>query len=345
MGHPSQYNLLDTLTGDFVLNAAAIDAILGGSSGVDIVETAISTVGAGTLTAAALVGGQIARTGPTGGFTDTTDTAANIVAALGGVFNAGETFVTRIKNATMYTETLAAGAGVTLPGTILVPQLSVGAYFGTVGGTAASPTVVFTHMSTVPLHAAAVIDDEQASALNTVGAGTVLAAGINAGLITRGGTQTGAFTDTTDTITNILAGVSTLSNVVGSAVEFTYVNNTTYPATLAGGTDVAVSGQTVIPANSWVRYLVTYASATSITMVALASGYFPSVGTFVANGTTPVTVANTKVTAGSIIVPTLKTVGGTVGALPAIQTITPGTGFTVAGTSLDTSTYNYEIRG
>lgn len=66
-------------------------------------------------------------------------------------------------------------------------------------------------------------------------------------------------------------------------------------------------------------------------------------GTFTMNGATPVTVANTNVTDGSIIIFTLKTVGGTVGAYPAIQTITPGTGFTVAGTALDTSIYNYTI--
>lgn len=68
-------------------------------------------------------------------------------------------------------------------------------------------------------------------------------------------------------------------------------------------------------------------------------------GTFVANGTSAVTVADPSVTANSAIVVTLKTVGGTVGAIPAIQTITPGTGFTIAGTASDTSTYNYLIVG
>lgn len=64
-------------------------------------------------------------------------------------------------------------------------------------------------------------------------------------------------------------------------------------------------------------------------------------GSFVANGTSTVTVADANVTANSIIVPTLQTVGGTVGALPAVKTITPGTGFTVACTASDTSTYAY----
>lgn len=68
-------------------------------------------------------------------------------------------------------------------------------------------------------------------------------------------------------------------------------------------------------------------------------------GAFTINGATPVTVANTAVTGTSAIIITLDTVGGTVGAVPAIQTITPGTGFTVAGTASDTSIYNYVIIG
>jgi hypothetical protein len=71
---------------------------------------------------------------------------------------------------------------------------------------------------------------------------------------------------------------------------------------------------------------------------------FGSSGTVTLNGTTGVTVANTAVTADSIIVFTLKTVGGTVSPnAPNVKTITPGTGFTVAGTASDTSVYNYRI--
>lgn len=64
-------------------------------------------------------------------------------------------------------------------------------------------------------------------------------------------------------------------------------------------------------------------------------------GTFVANGATPVTVADAGVTLNSIIIPSLNTVGGTVGAIPRVVTITAGTGFTINGAASDTSTYNY----
>jgi hypothetical protein len=66
-------------------------------------------------------------------------------------------------------------------------------------------------------------------------------------------------------------------------------------------------------------------------------------GTFICNEATPVTVEATNLTANSVVIITLKTVGGTVGAVPAIQTVTPGTGFTVAGTAADTSDYNFII--
>lgn len=79
------------------------------------------------------------------------------------------------------------------------------------------------------------------------------------------------------------------------------------------------------------------------------SPYFTSLpesaGTVTLNGATPITVANANVTTGSIIEFTLKTVGGTVGGGADIQTITPGTGFTVNGSVGDTSTYNFIILG
>ena len=97
---------------------------------------------------------------------------------------------------------------------------------------------------------------------------------------------------------------------------------------------------------------------TGVLTVSASNGYFAfdnggpqaarlqlAVGTVTLNGATPVTVANTAVTANSDINFTLKTVGGTVGASPAIQTITVGTGFTVQGTASDTSVYNYSITG
>lgn len=65
--------------------------------------------------------------------------------------------------------------------------------------------------------------------------------------------------------------------------------------------------------------------------------------TFTANGSSDVTVSAREVTSDSVVLITIKTVGGTVGAVPAIQTITPGAGFTVAATAGDTSVYNFVV--
>jgi len=67
-------------------------------------------------------------------------------------------------------------------------------------------------------------------------------------------------------------------------------------------------------------------------------------GTVTLNGATPVAVANKLITADSVVVLTVKTPAGTVSpTAPNVLTITPGTGFTVAGVALDTSLYNYQI--
>ena len=66
-------------------------------------------------------------------------------------------------------------------------------------------------------------------------------------------------------------------------------------------------------------------------------------GTFTC-ATSAATVANTYVTANSVVLFSLKTVGGTVAA-PFIATITTGTGFTLTCGAGDTSTYNYIILG
>ena|ERR1700731_4321879 len=79
----------------------------------------------------------------------------------------------------------------------------------------------------------------------------------------------------------------------------------------------------------------------STTTAAIAALGIVQRGTVVLTGATPVTVAFAGLTLTQVITFSLHTVGGTVGAYPAIQTVTAGTGFTVAGTAGDTSTYNW----
>ena len=88
---------------------------------------------------------------------------------------------------------------------------------------------------------------------------------------------------------------------------------------------------------------------TNITFTAAATGLIlkrganGKCGTFVATGATPVTVSNTSIAITDTVCISLNTVGGTIAGQPYLLTITASTGFTVAATALDTSTYNYSI--
>lgn len=64
-------------------------------------------------------------------------------------------------------------------------------------------------------------------------------------------------------------------------------------------------------------------------------------GTFTANGTSAVDVADTAVTSTSMIFLSMLTPGGTVGAIPAIQSITAGVGFQIKAAAGDTSIYAF----
>lgn len=78
----------------------------------------ITTVGSGTWVGAAFATGMIRRTGPAGGFTDTTDSSTNILLALGG--NApggadvipGTSFRLLFVNTVAFAHTFAAGLGI-----------------------------------------------------------------------------------------------------------------------------------------------------------------------------------------------------------------------------------------
>lgn len=101
-----------------------------GGSGKARTNTAIATVGNGSLTANALVGGLITRSGSVAAFTDTTVAASAIVTALGNP-TIGASWTVLINNTTAFPETIAAGSGVTLSGTLVVPPISVGEFLVT----------------------------------------------------------------------------------------------------------------------------------------------------------------------------------------------------------------------
>ena len=63
------------------------------------------------LTAAGIASGAILRSGPTANYSDTLDSAANIIAALPGI-GVGQGILFTLTNLTNYVETILAGTGV-----------------------------------------------------------------------------------------------------------------------------------------------------------------------------------------------------------------------------------------
>jgi ethanolamine utilization protein EutA (predicted chaperonin) len=84
-----------------------------------IVASLVTTVGAATFTAAQFTGGIIIRSGSTAAYSDTTPTAAAIVAAIPSCA-VGTAFELTIRNTVAFIETILAGSGVTLSQTTAV---------------------------------------------------------------------------------------------------------------------------------------------------------------------------------------------------------------------------------
>lgn len=107
------------------------------------------------------------------------------------------------------------------------------------------------------------------SSVTTVGAATLTAAQLSNKTIVRGGTQTANFTDTTDTAANIFAAFP--SAVAGQTFSMFYLNNTSFAATITGGS--GVTGQNVfVPALTSVEIYYTLVSASSVTMAIRITG-------------------------------------------------------------------------
>lgn len=87
---------------------------------------AISNAAGVTLTAAQMVAGTILRSGAAG-VSDTTATAAGLVAAFPGCA-VGTVRILRIRNNNTGTLTILAGAGVTLEGTTTIPTVNTRDY-------------------------------------------------------------------------------------------------------------------------------------------------------------------------------------------------------------------------
>lgn len=241
------------------INGTLVSDIAQAGVGSTPVNTAITTVGDGTLTAAALVGGIITRTGSTAAYTDTTATADQIIAALPTGSPTGTSFLVTLNNQTAGAELVTGGTGVTVSGYAAIPS-----------GSAVTYLVTYTAASTVTMYGQnfALLPTTTQGSLATVGAGTITAALFQANFITRTG-PVAAFTDTTDTATAI---ITALALPIGGSAYLVYKNATAFQATIVGGTGVTMNGGAQVPANSGGNYLVSRSGASTI----LITNYFVS---------------------------------------------------------------------
>ncbi len=118
----------------------------GGTMAASGMQTLLALGGAGaqTITAADIVAGYSLRSGQTAAVTDTLDTASDIVAAIPNCA-VGTSFKFRSLNEGPYTQTIGAGAGITLAGTVTVAASTWREWMGVVTSVT-TPAITFTNI-------------------------------------------------------------------------------------------------------------------------------------------------------------------------------------------------------
>ncbi len=222
------------------------------------VNTAITTVGAGTLTAASIVGGVITRSGSTAAYTDTTDTAAAIIAAVPG-YVVGQTWSLTIDNTVAFAETLAGGTGVTLAGNTIIPPLCWGRFLVTItSSTAVSVRMVESgQLNPLPV-SAFTADTAQATTIQVAGLVAAQIATVSLTGATPGALAIGPAADIVAAMPNARIGqtwqiviknnaatTAQLTGIGGVAMTVAQVNGltaATFNAKIDGLTTVQLSG-------------------------------------------------------------------------------------------------------
>lgn len=221
--------------------------------------TALTTVGAGTITAAGIAGGFTARGGAQSAtaFTDTTATAALIVAALPAGAPVGTTFLYTYDNATDAPATLSAGVGVTLSGNVIVPKLTWAKYLVKVA-TSTTVTITFVEggqLSPLPVLATASQTNTTVSTLNVAG---FTSAQISTLTLSGGVLKTMAL----PTAADIIAAIPNAR--VGAGMQVTIRNTSAVTQTLTGLTGTQVSGLTALQPNTATVVALTIPSLSSV---------------------------------------------------------------------------------
>ncbi len=267
--------LWDPENGTTILDKATLEEILGGGAeGGSPILTTLNDADDTVITAAALIGGAIARTGATAAATDTTVTAQALLDAIGDGDNAdlpvGSAWYVNYVNQTAQQITIAGGTGVAASGTLVVPPHS-------------SATFLLTYTATTP--AFTLVGLGVASNVAPLPAYLLTTAAVEAGALAAAdlaGANSVTYINTGTTPDNLQmpTAAALWAILANPVVNFTYElnirngssgNNT---ATITTNTGITLSGTMTIAQNATRRFLVKFTGATAaiVTSVGLETG-------------------------------------------------------------------------
>lgn len=228
-----------------------------------VINTAITTVGAGTLTAAAIAGGVITRSGSTADYTDTTATAAQIIAAKPGI-GVGYAWELVIRNTVNFAETITGGSGVTVSGITVIPPLSSARFLVTYSAAGAVTMVGISNSPQVCLPPAKYT-------LNTAGVGTAAAGELTgAQYVCLGLQNNSAYAYTTRTATQMFGDIPNCAAGYSYMVLITNTGNNT--VTLTAGSGVTITGTATLATNTTRLFNVKFTSSSACTFQSVQVG-------------------------------------------------------------------------
>lgn len=246
------------------LTVGMLANFMGGGSIVETL-TALTTVGAGTITAAGIVGKATNRTGSTAAYTDTTDTAANLFTAMTGAFNT-MAFEYTYYNNTLGLATITGGTGVTVTaGSVsnaLVPPACWARFLVTLTSNAAAT------MQVVATGPNAVLPASQFTSISS-GNGTLAAGAIEGAAFCTLATS-GATALTTRTAAQMLAQVP--NGQIGMTWLVRVYNTNAGTLTITGGTGVTVTGTATIATNIFRDYQAQITGTAALTLQNIGAG-------------------------------------------------------------------------
>lgn len=254
------------------LNGAVIqNAVISPAPFVFISSTITNATGI-TLAAASIAGGYITRSGPVAAFTDTTDTAVNIIAAYNGYGGVPVGTVSNliIKNTTNFNETLTGGTGVTFPTGNIVPPNST-AYFQVAPTSTTAVTISLSNVSNGSVYLG---NTQYTAAVNTTSftATAPQVAGAVLTTLNLTGTLAGAASITLPTAANLIAGIPNAG--LGTSYRLRIINSSggAFVWTVVTNTGLTLSGTLTIAQNTWRDFDVIIGSASTVTVQAVGTG-------------------------------------------------------------------------